>query len=38
MTSNRSWNFCATALPASPPDVVVTIGPPAAAFYLQNRD
>jgi signal transduction histidine kinase len=22
----------------SPPDVVVTIGPPAAAFYLQNRD
>lgn len=23
---------------ASPPDVVVTIGPPAAAFYLRNRD
>jgi signal transduction histidine kinase len=23
---------------ASPPDVVVTIGPPAAAFYPQNRD
>jgi signal transduction histidine kinase len=22
----------------SPPDVVVTIGPPAAAFYLQSRD
>jgi signal transduction histidine kinase len=22
----------------SPPDVVVTIGPPAAAFYLKNRD
>jgi signal transduction histidine kinase len=24
--------------PGSPPDVVVTIGPPAAAFYLKNRD
>ena len=23
---------------SAPPDVVVTIGPPAAAFYLQNRD
>jgi signal transduction histidine kinase len=23
---------------ASPPDVVITIAPPAAAFYLQNRD
>jgi signal transduction histidine kinase len=23
---------------ASPPDVVVTMGPPAAAFYSQNRD
>jgi signal transduction histidine kinase len=22
----------------SPPDVVVTIGPPAAAFYMENRD
>ncbi len=23
---------------SAPPDVVVTIGPPAAAFYLQNRE
>src|SRR5580704_9966434 len=33
MFKNRSWSFS-----ASPPDVVVTMGPPAAAFYPQNRD
>jgi signal transduction histidine kinase len=35
---NSLVNLLRHRFAASPPDVVVTIAPPAAAFYLQNRD